>query len=122
MVGFHSIQLDKGMRRGLLKIMVISYIAHHNTYPYAMLKTMKAHEGMHGHAFAAVTKNEVYNIISSLERDGFIKSRVRLKGSKTQKIIALTKKGKEVMKGKNRIVSDTLRELTRLAEGAGFNV
>ncbi|MCL4364908.1 MAG: PadR family transcriptional regulator [Candidatus Marsarchaeota archaeon] len=122
MVGFHSIQLDKGMRRGLLKIMVISYIAHHNTYPYAMLKTMKAHAGMHGHAFAEVTKNDVYNIVSSLERDGFIKSRMRTKGGKMQKIVALTQKGKEIMKGKNRIVSDTIRELTGLAEGAGFNV
>ena len=122
MAGFHKIPLDKGVRRGLLKIMVLGYIAHNNTYPYAMLKMLKATAGMHGRAFTEITKNDMYNIVSSLEKDGFIKGKMQLKGGKAQKIFTITLKGKNIVRNKNRIVAGMISELTRLAEIEGFNV
>ena len=116
-----GISIDKGMRKGLLKIMVLGYIARNNTYPYALLKTIKAASHMHVHVCEEVTKNDIYNLTASLEKDGFIKGKTQLRGGKAQRIFTITSKGRNIVKNKNRIVAGMISELTQLAENEGFN-
>ncbi len=114
--------LDSGMKKGILKIMILSYISSHKTYPYALLKTMKTTTNIHGsNAFKGITKNDVYNLVSSLEKDGFMTGRARLKGNKVQKVFTVTAKGRNVVKNKEKILGEMIVALTRLVREEGFD-
>ncbi len=118
---FHCMSIDKEMRKGIMKIMVLSYIARHNTYPYAMLKTMKAAARLHGGRFgsaitSSITKNDIYNLTSSLEKEGYIKSRMQLKGGRAQKMFTITKKGEDIVQNKDKIFKDTFMALKKLVK------
>ena len=118
-----SMSIDKGMRKGILKVMVLSHIAARKTYPYALLKRMNDISGMHaGHAaFSDITKSDMYNIVSSLQKEGFIRSKTRLTGNRVQKIFSITPKGSSVIKNKNRIIGNMIKELTMLVKEEGFD-
>jgi DNA-binding PadR family transcriptional regulator len=118
-----SMSIDKGMKKGILKVMVLSYIATKKTYPYALLKKMNEFTSIHaGHsAFGDITKSDMYNIVSSLEKGGFVRSRTQLKGNKVQKMFAITTKGNAVIKNKNRIIGNMIKELTMLVKEEGFD-
>ncbi|MDE1768222.1 MAG: PadR family transcriptional regulator [Candidatus Micrarchaeota archaeon] len=119
---FNDVYLDKGVKKGILKIMILSHIYNNKTYPYALLKTMRATAIIHGHdAFKGITKNDMYNLTSSLEKDGFLKSKTQLKGNKVQKVFTITGRGRDVVKNKERVIKDMIKELTRLVKEQGFD-
>ncbi len=82
--------MTKDMRHTILKIRILVRIKSESTYPYALIKEFES-----GHSaafFGATIKNDVYNVLSSLEKSGYIKAVVRNKG-KAKKYYVITKKG-----------------------------
>lgn len=86
--------LDGPMRRGIASIIVLHHIGKRSNYPYALLKTFKQ---SHHPILANMDKSQVYNILNALERDGFVKSRMKRIGGKTQKVYSITPKGEAVV-------------------------
>ncbi len=106
---------DKELKNGVLKLMMLSYIRSHRTYPYEIMKVIKSLESVHGYGiFGNVSKNDIYNMTSSLEKGGYIKSRPTVKGSKINKVFAMTKKGNAVVRNKDRILLGMIKEMKRL--------
>lgn len=116
-IGGIDFHLDKEMKRGIAKVIILSYIRQNKTYPYAVLKFLKSAKLMHGHTeFENYTKSDIYNMIASLEKDGYIRSKTQMKGNKVQKIFSLTAKGESVVKNKDRIFVGMIKEMKRLIE------
>jgi DNA-binding PadR family transcriptional regulator len=109
--------ISRDMKKGMVKVMILSYIKSHRTYPYAILKIAKTAKTVHGyHAFEDITKNDIYNLTYSLEKEGYIKSKARLSGNKVQKVFTITKKGEGVVKDKDRIFLSMIKALKRLVK------
>ncbi len=107
--GFPS--LDRDMAKGIMKIVVLSCIKKSKTYPYALLRQMKKH----GSPIAdLVSKSDVYNITTALERDGFIRGRTKLSGKKALKIYTITEKGAKVVRNKDIIFKRTFDDFRKL--------
>ncbi len=110
--------MDKDMRRGLMKIMILSYVKGHKTHPYALLKTMKSIGMIHGRlGFGTITKNDIYNLTSTLEKEGFIRSKTRHSGGRVQKIFTITRKGNNIVVNKELILKETVYALRKLVDG-----
>ena len=118
--GFQA-NIGKDMKKGLVKVMILSYIKSHKTYPYAILKITKTAKAVHGyHAFEGITKNDIYNLTSALEKEGYIKSKAKLTGNKVQKVFTITKKGDNVVRNKDKIFLAMIKSLQRMVK-AEFN-
>jgi len=85
--------LDETMRKGMVSIVLLMLIKKKSTYPYAMMKAFKK---SHHEMLRRMNKSQVYNILGALERDGFVKSRIKRAGLKEQKVYSTTKKGDAV--------------------------
>ncbi len=110
--------MDKDMRRGIMKIMILSYVKGHKTHPYALLKTMKSVGMIHRRlGFSTITKNDIYNLTSMLEKEGFVRSRTRHSGGRVQKIFTITRKGNEIVVNKELILKETVYALRKLVDG-----
>lgn len=110
-----DIQLDKEMRRGMAKMIILSYVRHNKTYPYAVLKFLRSVKLMHGQKeFEEYTKSDVYNIIATLEKDGYITSKAQMKGNKVEKVLTITKKGENVVKNKDMIFMGMIQQMKKL--------
>ena len=119
--GFGS-NMDREMRKGMVKVMILSYIRSHKTYPYAILKIAKAAKAVHGHNILDdITKNDIYNLTSALEREGYIRSKAKLNGNKVQKVFTITKKGESVVRNKDKVFLAMIKSLKDMIK-AEFNV
>ncbi len=105
-----GIGIDRDMARGIAKLVILSQIKKNKTYPYALLRCIK------GHPFLGrfVSKSDVYNITTALEKDGYIKGNARVSGGKLQKIYTITPDGAEVVKNKDRIIRRTISDFKKL--------
>ena len=66
---------DKDLQRGIVKIMILSYIKKHRTYPYQLLGIIKSLKPFHDKKMhSTITKNDIYNMTSALEKAGYIRS------------------------------------------------
>ncbi len=113
--------IDRDMRKGMVKIMILSYIKSNKTYPYALLKFVASLKKVHGYGMLdGVGKNDIYNLTSQLEKEGYLKSKAQFKGNKVQKVFTLTSKGNAIVMNKNKIFKETFSALKRLVK-AEFN-
>ncbi len=118
--GFKA-NIDREMKKGIIKVMILSYIRNHRTYPYAILKIAKSAKAVHGYqAFEGITKNDVYNLTSMLEKEGYIRSKAKLSGNKVQKVFTITKKGESVVRNKDKIFLAMIESMKKLVK-AEFN-
>lgn len=108
---------DKDMRKGILKIMILSYIKKHRTYPYQLLGIIKSLKPLHDPGTrSSVTKNDIYNMTSALEKGGYIRSSTVMSGRKAKKVFTITRRGDAVVKNKNRIFFAMIAQLKRLVK------
>ncbi len=113
--------VDKEISRGMIKLMILSYIKRNKTYPYAILKFIQSARDVHGvHALEGLTKSDIYNLTSQLEKDEYIKGKAKLQGNKVQKMFTITKKGDAIVRNKERIFRDAFTALKRLIESESF--
>ena len=103
--------MDKAMRGGLMKLVLMRAIARANDYPYAMLKALRCHKHL---PFGAVTKNEVYNALNALEKRGYMRSKSILAKGKVQKHYTLTAQGRSVVRRSRRIILQLIKEMKLL--------
>lgn len=108
---------DKDLRKGIVKIMILSYIKKHRTYPYQLLGIIKSLKPLHDQQMrSSITKNDIYNMTSALEKGGYIRSSTVMSGRKAKKIFAITKRGQGVVKNKNKIFFAMISQLKRLVK------
>lgn len=106
-------RLDAAMMHGALKFIVLAHISDSGAYPYALLK----HFRDSGHSrFAHIGKSEMYNIINSLEKEGFVSHRVVKKGARLQKHYALTPKGRKVLSTSKQILTRAMDDFRKLVK------
>ncbi len=99
------------LRGGVLKLMLLRSVSRGSDYPYAMLKALKCHTHM---PFGTVTKNEVYNALSALEKQGYVRSRTVLSGGKAQRHYRLTAKGAGVVRRSRHIILQLIKSMKLL--------
>lgn len=104
-------QFDRDLAKGITKIIILSYIKKTKTYPYELLKHIKNRNGF---LAGFLTKNDIYNMTASLEKEGFVKSHARLSGNKVKKWYTLTAKGDRVVKYKDKVIGNMLIEVRRM--------
>jgi DNA-binding PadR family transcriptional regulator len=106
-------RFDAAMTHGALKLIVLAHFRDGGTYPYAMLKHFKSS----GHRrLAGMGKSEIYNIINSLEKEGFVSHRVVKKGTQSQKHYALTPKGRKVLGTSKQIMIRAMGDFRKLVK------
>jgi DNA-binding PadR family transcriptional regulator len=109
--GIGGLSLNKDIARGIAKLIILGYIKKTKTYPYELLKHIKEHNL---YLARLLTKSDIYNMTASLEKGGFIKSRVKVANNKVQKMYVITDKGEQIIAQKDALISNTLREFKQL--------
>ena len=103
--------MGKGLRNEMLKIILLNHLSRHAGYPYELLKAI---EGRKVFMFKGLTKNDLYNAIASLEKQGFIKSKIVMKGAQAQKHYLHTAKGKKIVLASRKQMIKSFREVTKM--------
>lgn len=114
----HDEELDKYINKaffaGVTRLIMLREIKRGNNYPYGILKELKSSHNVH---IRKITKNEVYNILNALERDGFVESASKLEGGKVQKRYVLTHKGMRLVRKAGRVMVRHLKAVKRIMAG-----
>ncbi len=107
--------IDKKILKGMHTMIVLTHIEKKSTYPYALLKRFRAsrHPMLSG-----ISKSELYNILGSLEHQGYVRGKVVLAGSKVQKVYSITPKGDDVAKSFRRVFFSFIRSASKIITGA----
>ena len=95
----------------MLKIILLNHLGRHSGYPYELLKAIECKKVF---IFEGLTKNDLYNAINSMEKQGFIKSRIVMKGAKVQKHYYPTAKGKKVVLASRKAMVNSLMEVKKM--------
>ncbi len=93
--------IDSSFKRGVAKVVILNYLRKQKAHPYAILTALKR---IPSPIMKDLSKSDVYNLISSLENDGFITARVMLSGAKAKKVYSVTAKGTKVARGARRVL------------------
>ena len=105
--------INKAFFNGITRLMILREIMRGNDYPYGILKTLKVCHNLH---VRKTTKNEIYNILNSMEKAGYVTSTPHLSGAKLQKQYKLTLKGRWLMRKASRVMVRNVRAVKRLME------
>lgn len=103
--------MSKGFKKDILKVMLLTHLSRGAGYPYALLKAVKNKkiwimEGM--------TKNDVYNTMNALEKQGFIKGKRMRQGAIMRKNYLLTQKGRRIARASKREMMRSFREVIKM--------
>lgn len=88
--GWHP-YMDKELKHIILKAIILNKIKRGNVYSYSLIKEISKPTNMK--VFSKDIKNDVYNVISALEKSGYIKVTARIENGRLKKYFTLTKKG-----------------------------
>ncbi len=96
-------------------MIVLVHIDKKSTYPYALLK--KFSKSKHP-LLNTIDKNEMYNILNSLEHRGYVKSRMILSNSKAQKVYSVTPKGDKIARSFRRAFFSFIKSASTIMRDA----
>ncbi|MEM3227398.1 MAG: PadR family transcriptional regulator [Candidatus Micrarchaeaceae archaeon] len=106
--------MSRDMQRTVIKIIIMSKLRlNKEMYAYAILKEL----GRIKHPFVKDNpqiKNEVYNILKSLEQAGYIKQKGIVEGKRLKVYYSLTNEGLETLKETKRVLRETARNMKRI--------
>ncbi|MGA3021022.1 MAG: PadR family transcriptional regulator [Candidatus Micrarchaeales archaeon] len=105
--------LNAKMRNGILSSIVLIHIKKKSTYPYSLLKHFKKFSHP---VLGRIDKNDIYNMLSSLEHKGFVKSKVTFTGAKAQKVYSITPKGTATVNSFRRIFVRFMKDAKNMIE------
>ena len=105
--------IDEKFVRGVTGLFIIASIKKKSTYPYALVKSLK---GSKMEMFSGITKNDVYNILNSLEKKGYLKSRVVKGFSRAQKLYSITPGGRRVAETEKKLLIRHIDATKKLIE------
>ncbi|MDE1762033.1 MAG: helix-turn-helix transcriptional regulator [Candidatus Micrarchaeota archaeon] len=106
-----ELSISKGLRKEILRIIILNNLGRHSGYPYQLLKAIESRKVF---IFEGLTKSDLYNAIASLEKQGFIKSKAVMKGAKVQKHFDLTAKGKKIVIASRKAMVKTFLAVNKL--------
>lgn len=106
-----ELSISKGLRKEMLRIIILNNLARHPGYPYELLKGIESKKVF---VFEGLTKNDLYNAISSLEKQGFIKGKAVMTGAKMQKFYEPTAKGKKIVLASRKAMVKSFTEVNKL--------
>ncbi len=93
--------IDKTFMKGVLKLMLLKIIEKEKIYPYALLKKINSNK----HLNMKISKNDLYNLITVMEKSNLITAKEIIKNKKSHKILIITPKGKNItIKSKNILI------------------
>lgn len=73
--------IDKTFMKGVLKLMLLKIIEKEKIYPYALLKKINSNK----HLNMKISKNDLYNLITVMEKSNLITAKEIIKNKKTHK-------------------------------------
>ncbi len=102
---------DSQLLSGVYKMIILYHMRGKGTYPYSLYKHLTEHmrPGM-----PKVSKSDLYNIVASLEREGFIKSKTVRNGAVVHKYYTLTERGSAVVKNSRKIAMEAFEKVRQL--------
>ncbi|MCL5239719.1 MAG: PadR family transcriptional regulator [Candidatus Marsarchaeota archaeon] len=103
--------IGKGFKKDILKVMIMTHLSRKPGYPYALIKAVH-HKKIW--IMEGMTKNDVYNTMAALEREGFIKSRTAKAGAVIRKNYLLTQKGRHIVKESKKAMMRSFREVIKM--------
>ena len=103
-------EIDKTFIKGVIKLIILKNIERKNNYPYGIFKKIKSNK----HFIFKISKNDLYNTISSMEKDGLIKSNNKISKDNGHKTFQITEKGKEISKKSKEIMHSHITALKKL--------
>jgi DNA-binding PadR family transcriptional regulator len=105
----------KEISKYVLKVVILSKLKDWN-YPYSIANDMKKGcKEWHGKGLLSdVTKSDVYNAISALEKQGYITSKTELKSGRVHRYYKSTKKGQEALKKAQKIREEMIKAFSTL--------
>ncbi|MDE1855788.1 MAG: PadR family transcriptional regulator [Candidatus Micrarchaeota archaeon] len=106
-----ELSISRGLRKEMLKIIIMNNLSRHSGYPYELLKGIESKKIF---IFEGLTKNDLYNSIGSLEKQGFIKSRAVMAGAKLRKHYDLTPKGKKIVAASRKAMVKTFLGMKKM--------
>lgn len=105
--------IDERFVRGVTGLFIMASIKKKSTYPYALAKSLK---GSKLEIFSGITKNDVYNILNSLEKKGYLKSMVVKGSSRSQKLYSITPGGRRVAEMAKKLLIKHIDATKKLIE------
>jgi DNA-binding PadR family transcriptional regulator len=95
----HDPSVSRGMRLIALKLIILKRIKYGAIYPYALMKELL--KDCHISAMLCKdkgdVKNDIYNTIKALEQSGYIKAKVKTRGTKLKKYYTITACGNRTL-------------------------
>ena len=105
----------KEISKYVMKVVILSKLKDWN-YPYSIANEMKKTcKAWHGKGLLSdMTKSDVYNAISALEKQGYITSKTELKSGRMHRYYKSTKKGPEALKNAQKIREEMIKAFSAL--------
>ena len=103
--------LRNEFKRILLKIFILKIIKKKKIYSYALIKEIIAYKNFNHFISEDEVKNDVYNAIASLEKEGYIKVSSKKDHIKYYKI---TEKGSNALNEINKNFKETWQRMRRI--------
>ncbi len=103
--------ITKGYRNEVLKLVLLSHLCKKEGYPYDLFKKMQKRKiGF----LRGVVKSDFYNALNSLEKHGYIKGKMIVRGSHARKNYAMTTDGRRIVKAAKIAMLKSLVDVTRM--------
>lgn len=102
---------DAQLLSGVYKMIILHHMRGSGTYPYKLYKQLNEHlrPGM-----PRLSKSDLYNLVASLEKEGFIKSRAVHSGAVVHKYYTPTKKGAILVRNSRKIAIEAFEKVQQL--------
>ena len=85
---------------GLINIWLLKMIEKKRTYPYALVKMLKASKS---EMLRRLSRSDIYNTLNALEKRGLVRSRPVFSGEKMRKEYRLTPRGRRLIREAERV-------------------
>lgn len=95
---------DRDLYGGLIRLHILYHATHEPIYGMAIMEEL----ARHGYRLSAGT---LYPMLHSMERKGYLKSRLESPGGRRRRVYAITRKGKKTLAGAKLKVKELFGEL-----------
>lgn len=110
-----SFAIAKGLRNEMLKFILLQHLSRRSGYPYGLMKAIQTRRVP---ILEGLTKNDLYNSMNSLEKQGFIKYKPIMFGFMVHKHYELTPKGRRILGASKKIMIKSLFAVKKIMEGS----
>ncbi len=111
---FSAKYMSKDMRRMIFKLMLLSEIKEKKRYPYELIELMASQKAEFIGSKRSEIKNDIYNIIRSLEKSGYVKLVSSSGKNRDKKYYRITPQGRDALLKSKKLMLSYMKELLRL--------